>query len=152
MKFPLNLNCDGKSFVKWAFLQGRLQNLSALQSRHKGPVIRRLGVYLMLTWTSCWTKSRFFCMCIEANLNRFKILYYWVDGNPVRLPTIPRFRIRSIWVKRRNALEKFTSGLSRDRPGRNCQMRTHQSSADYLCSVRWQGLKSRHFSCKMTSQ
>ena len=38
----------------------------------------------------------------------------------------------------------FTSGLSRDRSGGSCQMHTQQSSADYLCSVEWQGLKSRH--------
>ena len=43
----------------------------------------------------------------------------------------------STWVKRRNALDKFTSSLSHDQPGGNCQMHTQQSSADYLWSVGW---------------
>ena len=62
--------------------------------------------------------------------------------------SISRFRIRSTWVKRRNALDKFTSSLSRDRLGENCQMRTQQFSADYLCFVGWQGLK-RHLIADM---
>ena len=95
---------------------------------------------------SCGRYDRLFCK---------KLLFYQITkaGSMEHLmaetPSIPRFRIRSTWVKRKNALDKFTSGLSRDRLAGNCQMRTQQSSADYLCSVGWQGLKSRHLDADM---
>ena len=38
----------------------------------------------------------------------------------------------------------FTSRLSHNGPGGNCQMHTQQLSTDYFCSVGWHGLTSRH--------
>ena len=72
----------------------------------------------------------------DANINNIYSVYTLV----ALVPEINGTHSLTCGVKRRNALDKFQPRPAIMRE----QMNTQQSSADYLCSVGWQGLKSRY--------